>query len=111
MKNISFPNTKVKFKIQDIATSATALFNFKITYLSEDEFEEIKSFAVNLKPLELNEKFFTSNYSLYINGWYDPLVFKNYIKDIQRVYEIACNDLIKKQELTEERIKLNLQKN
>ena len=110
LRKISFPNIKAIFKTQILTNSATALFNFKITYLHEDKFEEIKTIAINLEPLGLNEKFFTSNYSLYISEKCDFLSMKDYTKNIQRAYEIACKDLIKKQELTTEKMKLELQK-
>jgi len=95
-RKIRFLNCKSQFLEEMKTYSCYCIFNFKISYLSEDNIEEIRGLVIDLNHLGLRQRFLNSDYTLYLRDKFDPS-FLSLIElgNIRKAYEKAKDCLIK----------------
>lgn len=95
-RNIHFINCRLKFLSINKEIYGTAIFNYKVSYITDDKIETIIKIPVDLYYLGINSKIFESYDKFFFKEKYDGGLEFGKIKPIDEVYNASKKIILKK---------------
>ncbi len=95
-RNIKFINCRLNLLSMEKAIYGTAIFNYKVSYITEDKIETIIQIPVDLYSLGMDFKIFENYNRFFFEEKYDGELELGEIKPVEEVYKASKKNLLRK---------------